>query len=92
MCNYFLFPQPTGKHVLDLGCGTGNLSCLIAEKVGANDRLEGVNPDGARIALARKTFHHQKNLNFEEGSCDTLANDFGESRFDAVFSNYFCTG
>ena len=88
MCNYVLSPQPTGKHILDLGCGTGNLSCLIAEKVGANDRLEGVDPDGARIALARKTFHHQKNLNFEEGSCDTLANDFSKSRFDAVFSNY----
>ena len=88
MCNYVLSPQPTGKHILDLGCGTGNLSSVIAEKVGANGRLVGVDPDGARIALARKTFHHLKNLNFEEGSCDTLANDFGESRFDAVFSNY----
>ena len=61
---------------------------VIAEKVSANGRLVGVDPDGARIALARKTFDHLKNLSFEERSCETLANDFGESRFDAVFSNY----
>ena len=83
-----LSPHPTGKHILDLGCGTGNLSSVIAGKLGVNGRLVGVDPDGARIALARKTFCHLKNLNFEEGSCDTLANNFGESCFDAVFSNY----
>ena len=61
---------------------------MIAEKVGANGRLVGVDPDGARITLARKTFGHLENLNFVEGSSDTLANDFGKASFDAVFSNY----
>ena len=81
-------PHPTGEFVLDLGCGTGNLSSVIAEKVGANGRLVGVDLDGARIALARKTFGHLENLNFVEGRSDTLANDFGKNSFDAVFSNY----
>ena len=81
-------PHPTGEFVLDLGCGTDNLSSVIAEKVGANGRLVGVDPDGARIALARKTFGHLENLNFVEGRSDTLANDFGKNSFDAVFSNY----
>ena len=61
---------------------------MIAEKVGANGRLVGVDPDGARIALARKTFGHLENQSFVEGSSDTLANDFGKASFNAVFSNY----
>ena len=48
----------------------------------------GVDPDGARIALARKTFGHLKSLKFVEGSSDTLTNDCGKASFDAVFSNY----
>ena len=65
MCNYFLSPQTTGKHILDLGCGTGNLSSVIAEKVGTNGRLMGVDPNGART-LARKIFDHLKNLNLKK--------------------------
>ena len=61
---------------------------MIAEKVGVSGRLVGVDPDGARITLARKTFGHLENLNFVEGSSDTLANDFGKASFDAVFCNY----
>ena len=61
---------------------------MIAEKVGANGRLVGVDSDGARIALARKTFGHLENLKFIERSSDTLANDFGKTSFDAVFSDY----
>ena len=87
-CNDVPSPHPTGKHNLDLGCGTGNLSSVIAEKIGANGRLVGVDPDGARIALARKTFGHLENLNLVEGSSDALVNDFGKASFDAVFSNY----
>ena len=48
----------------------------------------GVDPDGARIALARKTFGHLKSLKLVEGSSDTLTNDCGKASFDAVFSNY----
>ena len=52
----------------------------------------GVDPDGARIALARKTFGHLENLNFVEGSSDTLVNDCGKGCFDvAFFQITFCT-
>ena len=47
----------------------------------------GVDPDGARIALARKTFGHLENVNFVEGYSDNLT-DHGKEYFDVVFSNY----
>ena len=92
MCNYVLSPHPTGKHILDLGCGTGNLSSVIAEKLGVNGRLVGVDPDGARFALARRTFGHLKNLIFEEGSCDTLQMISVRPVLTLSFQTTFCTG
>lgn len=76
-----------GEIVLDLGCGTGNLSSVIAERVGARGKVMAVDPDGHRIALARKNFDHMQNLTFAEGSSDSLL-AFEKSCFDAVFSNY----
>ena len=38
--------------ILDLGCGTGYLTSVLAETVGQSGRVTGVDPDSARIALA----------------------------------------
>ena len=64
---------------------------MIAEKVGANGTLVGVDPGEARIALTRKTFGHMGNLNFVEGSSDTLANGFGRAVLTLFFQITFCT-
>lgn len=42
---------PAGAKVLDVGCGTGSVSQLVAELSGAN--LVGIEPDGERVAVAR---------------------------------------
>ena len=62
-----------GDTILDLGCGTGELSAYLAELVGAEGKVIGVDPDKERIQLARETHHQVKNLSFLDGDALTLA-------------------
>ena len=34
-----------GSAILDLGCGTGNITSLLAERVAPESRVVGVDPD-----------------------------------------------
>ena len=43
-----------GITVLDLGCGTGYLTKVITEKVGAEGKVVAVDPDGERLKIARE--------------------------------------
>ena len=78
-------PQP--EHIiLDVGCGTGELSAYLAGMVGPEGKVIGVDPDKERIQLARKTHSVIKNLSFVEGS----ASDFpgmGSETYDIIFGN-----
>ncbi|MBD2705327.1 methyltransferase domain-containing protein [Spirosoma sp. BT702] len=72
-----LDPQP-GERILDLGCGTGELTARIAER-GAE--VIGLDASLSMIAKARESFPH---LSFQQGD----ARDFGTDQpFDALFSN-----
>ena len=42
--------------VLDLGCGTGNLTCILAERVGPGGKVIGVDPDKERLHVAREKY------------------------------------
>ena len=78
-------PQP-GHIILDLGCGTGELSAYLAGMVGPEGKVIGVDPDKERIQLARKTHSEIMNLSFVEGS----ASDFpgmGSETYDIIFAN-----
>jgi SAM-dependent methyltransferase len=75
----WLAPQP-GEHILDLGCGDGQLTVKIAD---AGAQVVGVDAsqemlDGARSRGARS--------GFDVRICNAEALPF-ESEFDAVFSN-----
>lgn len=74
----WLNPQP-GEVILDLGCGTGDLSVRIAQ-VGAE--VWGVDADPAMLAQARAKF---PDLRFLQADAMALP-DFGRT-FDAIFSN-----
>ena len=76
-----------GDTILDLGCGTGELSAYLAELVGAEGKVVGVDPDKERIQLARETHHQVKNLSFLEGDALTFP-QIGLEPCDIIFSNY----
>ena len=44
-----------GETILDLGCGTGELSAYLAELVGSQGKVIGVDPDKERIQLAKES-------------------------------------
>ncbi|MGE0128583.1 MAG: trans-aconitate 2-methyltransferase [Blastocatellales bacterium] len=72
-----LAPQPT-DHIIDLGCGTGHLTRMIAD---SGARVIGLDNSPQMIEAAR-----QKYLDIEFIVAD--ASDFSfDTNFDAVFSN-----
>ena len=56
-----------GCAVLDLGCGTGYLTNMIAELVGPDGRVIGLDPDAERIRVVREAYGNTSNLQFVEG-------------------------
>jgi ubiquinone/menaquinone biosynthesis C-methylase UbiE len=79
-----LSPQP-GEHVLDIGCGIGNLSAKIAEKLGTG-KIIGIDVDNNMIqaSLQRVAINHIKNFEVIQRSAVDI--DY-ENEFDAIFSN-----
>ena len=75
-----------GNAVLDLGCGTGELSAYLAELVGPEGQVIGVDPDKQRIELARQSHNEIKNLSFVEGSSSNFL-EMGSNAYDVLFCN-----
>ena len=69
--------------ILDLGCGTGYLSALLADCVGPEGKVVAVDPNKSRLEVAEKHYS-RSNLVFLEASDVT----FPEDQYDLVFSNY----
>jgi SAM-dependent methyltransferase len=67
--------------VLDVGCGTGAITKGIAEAVGPDGIVIGVDRDKGLLDLARARCSALRNLRFEEGDATTLTFD---ARFDIV--------
>ncbi len=76
-----------GEVVLDLGCGTGALARQLAELVGPCGRVVGIDPDEARIEIARST-HGAPNLTYRVGAAETLGAGSWDRPFDLIFSNF----
>jgi trans-aconitate 2-methyltransferase len=71
-------PEP-GMRVADLGCGTGELTRVLHERLGA---VETVGLDSSAAMLARA--EAAPGLRFEQGDAAEFG---GPARFDLVFSN-----
>ncbi|RFS21813.1 class I SAM-dependent methyltransferase [Chitinophaga silvatica] len=56
----------TGMHVLDIGCGTGAISAGIAEKVGENGTVTGIDNSAHLIAKGKEDFADIPNLTLLE--------------------------
>ena len=72
-----------GSKVLDLGCGTGNITFLLAERVGSTGQVIGVDPDKKRIDIAKES-NKRPNVTFLVGDDQS----FPEDQYDIVFTSY----
>jgi ubiquinone/menaquinone biosynthesis C-methylase UbiE len=73
-----------GMHILDLGCGVGDVSFLVAGIVGAAGTVLGIDRNASSIEIARRraTALGFNNVQFEVSELDTF--DDGGRRFDAL--------
>ncbi len=78
-----LDPRP-GERVLDLGVGPGLLAAAVAERVGTDGGVAGidVSPDMLAIARTRRLAHGAATPQFLEGSVTALP--FADASFDAA--------
>jgi ubiquinone/menaquinone biosynthesis C-methylase UbiE len=74
--------QP-GLHVLDVACGTGILARTVAERIGPNGAVVGIDPSEGMLAVARRK---ASALEWRDGRAEALP--FEANRFDAVVSQF----
>ncbi|MFI1915315.1 class I SAM-dependent methyltransferase [Nocardia sp. NPDC020380] len=73
-----------GDHAIDIGCGPGRLAAALAERVGPQGRVLGVDPSGPMIDYARK--HAPAAIRFEVGSAQAISAE--DASFDVVTATY----
>ncbi|KAI1121057.1 S-adenosyl-L-methionine-dependent methyltransferase [Nemania abortiva] len=74
-----------GMRVLDVGCGPGDLTAQIAQLVGDDGSVVGIDPSKERIAIAVSE-RALPNLSFQIGRAEDLS-QFPSSSYDAIFVN-----
>ncbi|HEY7099561.1 MAG TPA: class I SAM-dependent methyltransferase [Terriglobales bacterium] len=76
-----------GMRVLDVGCGSGDVSLLAAEIVGDYGAVVGVDrsPDAISRASARAFLRNRSNVTFERGDLSTISFD---EPFDAIVGRF----
>jgi malonyl-CoA O-methyltransferase len=81
--------DPSGpQRVLDLGCGTGELSLALARRVAPSGQVIAADPDPARLERAREGIPPElTNLRFIQASGGDLA-PVADGSIDLIYSNY----
>jgi SAM-dependent methyltransferase len=75
-----------GEAVLDVGCGSGQLTMQAAEIVGATGRVVGADVSGPLIRRARQRAGDTANVSFVEA--DVQVHDFADETYDALVSRF----
>lgn len=75
----------TGMQVLDVGCGPGITTYALAEAVGADGRVVGIDRSGERIAHARSRYGAQ---NVEFVQCNFFDDHSALGQFDFVWMRF----
>ncbi len=78
-------PLP-GARVLDVGCGAGATSLALAEAVGPDGAVLGVDVSHPLLEVARARAAGRSNLTFQEADAQAFA--LPPAAFDAVFSRF----
>jgi len=76
-----------GMHVLDVGCGLGDVSFLVSELVGPAGSVLGIDLDGValRVAEKRRTARGTTNVAFHQGDARSVES---ERAFDAAVGRF----
>jgi ubiquinone/menaquinone biosynthesis C-methylase UbiE len=74
-----------GDRVLDVGCGTGYFTRLMAQAVAPGGTAHGVDPSGDAIEHARQRVARLDNCTFDEGVAEAL--DASDGAYDVVVSS-----
>ena len=77
----------SGQRVLDVGCGTGYFARLLAETVGSDGLVVGVDASREMITYASRKAAGITNCHFEVGAAESLS--LPADRFDVVVSSLF---
>ena len=75
----------SGAKLLDLGCGIGETSRMLAERVGPGGSVHGIDFDPALVESAQ-SLNGQENITFAQGDAQAL--DFADASFDVVYTRF----
>jgi SAM-dependent methyltransferase len=78
-------PLAAGMRVLDVGCGCGDSTLALADAVGPQGLVVGVDVSAPMLARARERARDRLELRFVEADAQTHPFD---ERFDALFSRF----
>ncbi len=82
-----LAPSP-GEHVLDIGCGCGQSSLDLAERVGAQGQVTGVDVSTPMLEVARGRSSAGVHRPVAFRRIDAQTDSLGEAGFDAAYSRF----
>ena len=76
-----------GHKVLDMGCGTGELTRFLAELVADDGEVVGVDPDEERIRVAKENLANLSNVTVQVGDSVSGFPHANEAYYDLHFSS-----